>query len=219
MNPNCIGFLELKDTSPSWRLVRQLGTRILYCKGTRIQHNQELLFLEKGQVRLTHYTIDGMEKTLWYINEGCIFGETPLFDPMPPGRGVHICTKDCIVYVFTKEVVEHEMLTSHPELLHDLLRSLARKVRILSNHASSLYVDDVLIRACKFLGERVLAGSPRLTVRPGLSLQELANLLGVHRVTLYKVFRQQEEDGLWGHYNRKAIQILNPDRFYLMVNA
>lgn len=42
----------------------------------------------------------------------------------------------------------------------------------------------------------------------------MASLLGVHRITLYKVLRQQEEQGLFGPFERHAVTILRPEEFF-----
>ena len=47
----------------------------------------------------------------------------------------------------------------------------------------------------------------------------MASLLGVHRITLYKVLRQQEEQGLFGPFERHAVTILRPEEFFRLVNS
>ena len=161
MSNRCLGFTELRDVNAVWRSVLDLGVRYIWRKGHCIESHGELLFLDKGQVRLTHFTLDGAEKILWYINQGCLFGETPLFDPMAEDRdSMHICAMDCVVYAFSKDRVEH-LSRTRPDLTLNLLHSMARKLRTLSNQASSLYVDDVLVRTCKFLAQRLLPDSDR----------------------------------------------------------
>ncbi len=219
MSNRCLGFTELRDVNAEWRSVLDLGVRYLWRKGHYIEYRDGLLFLDKGQVRLTHFTVDGVEKILWYINAGCLFGETPLFDPLADDKGsVHICATDCVVYAFSRSCLE-QLGRTRPDLTLNLLSSMARKLRTLSNQASSLYVDDVLVRTCKFLAQRLLPDSDPLTANPGISRQEMASLLGVHRITLYKVLRQQEEQGLFGPFARHAVAILRPEEFFRLVNS
>lgn len=218
-----IGYTEICDLNTQWREVLHLGVRRKYSKGAQIMHEERaLFFLEKGRVRLTHHTQDGQEKILWYIGPGCIFGETPFFDPMPgSGESVHECAATSDIYVFSCDCVYGEIVKIRPDLILNLLPSLARKVRLLSNQASSLSVDDVLIRLCKFLGQRVVPGSSPLRVRPGISRQELASVLGVHRITLYKVLKQQEESGLFGPglHDQQSFTVLDPERFFELANS
>lgn len=241
MKDRSLGFTELREMNLPWRDVLHLAVRRECAKNAVITHNEDLLFLQKGRVRLTHNSLGGQEKILWYIAAGCIFGETPFFDSLrATGQSVHICTVPCEIYSFSKECVTEKIIPQRPDLTLNLFASLARKVRMLSNQASSLYVDDVLIRVCKFLAARIILPKSNasglsnaqsgftaanaqkagpLIVLPGISLQEMAGLLGVHRITLYKVFRQQEEMGLFAPYNKCGFEVLRPEEFHRLADA
>lgn len=216
MNNRGMAFCELVDVNTEWESVLALGTRKNYAKGSRIDSRGYLCYLEKGQIRLTHFTSEGGEKILWYIGEGCLFGETVLLDPQPT-ESFFIAGADCVAYTFTKELIM-KIFADRPDLLMNMLHTMARKLRILAAQSASLYLDDVLVRTCKFLALRIVPGSVPLMSNPGISRQQMASLLGVHRVTLYKVLRQQEEAGLFGPFNRQSVTILQPDVFYKMVN-
>ena len=49
---------------------------------------------------------------------------------------------------------------------------------------------------------------------PGLNQQELANLLGVHRVTLNKALRELEREAVLGPYSRDEVYIVDMERFH-----
>jgi len=210
-------FKEMKGMNAPWRSVLYLARRFAWAKGHEVQFRNRLYFLEKGRVRLTHQSLEGMEKILWYIHEGCIFGETPFLDPMPL-ESFFTCATDCVVYGFSKEsfdVISRE----RPDLVSNLLLSMSRKLRILSNQASSLYVDNLLVRVCKFMAQHLEPDSHPLTANLGISRQEMASLLGVHRVSLYKVLKQQEEEGLFGPFEGNAVVILQPEEFFRLASA
>lgn len=211
-----LAFQEMRGMNAAWRSVLHLGRRCLLPRGHRVQFQGDLLFLERGQARLTHQSLEGQEKILWYIQEGCLFAETPFFDPMP-AESFFICVTECVVYSFSSQSVE-QISRERPDLMLNLLQSMARKLRVMSNQASSLYLDDVLVRTCKFLAQRLVPDSNPLTAVPGISRQEMASLLGVHRITLYKVLRQQEEAGLIGPFEGNSVTILRPGEFYRLVD-
>lgn len=220
MNDRCIGFIEIAELNAAWREVLPMGTKLLFKKGEQVPQSEYLAFLHKGVVRLTHCSRDGKQKILWYIGAGCIFGETPFFDPQESlGGGVHVCTTACEVYAFSRECVYKKIAVQRPDLMLNLLPSMARKVRMLSNHASSLYLDDVTVRVCKFLGQRIIPGSSPLLARPGISRQELASLLGVHRITLFKSLKHLEEYGICGPYEHDTCVILQPERFFELMDS
>lgn len=220
MSDRCIGFITIRELNTPWRDVLHMGTKHVYKKGDQVPQSEHLSFLHQGMVRLTHCSRDGKQKILWYIGAGCIFGETPFFDPQQSlGGGVHVCATPCEVYFFSRACVYDTIFAQRPDLLLNLLPSMARKVRMLSNQASSLYLDDVTVRVCKFLGQRLIPDSSPLLARPGISRQDLASLLGVHRITLFKALKHLEEYGICGPYKHDTCSILQPERFFALMNS
>jgi CRP-like cAMP-binding protein len=207
-----LAFHDIQDMNFPWRSVLPLARRNRYAKGEHVRLGRELLFLERGRVRLAHQRLEGTEKILWHIREDCIFGESPLFDPAPE-ENFCICMTACSVYAFSPECVSR-ISRERPELLLNLFRSMSRKVKILSYQASSLCLDSALVRICKFLSQRLVPDSSPLTAKIGMSRQEMASLLGMHRISLYKALRRQEERGLFGPMTGGAIPILRPQDFY-----
>ena len=209
-----LAFRDMKDMNSGWRSVLSLARQSKLAKGDYVPE-KGLLFLDRGKVSLTVQNQDGAEKILWYISEGCLFGEAPFFDPVPPGgdEGAYVCVTGCVVYTFSKQAVDR-ISKERPDLLINLFHSMARKMRVANYHASSLYLDDGLARVCKFLSHRLVPGSRPLTAKIGISRQEMASLIGMHRISLYRVLRQQEEEGLFGAIKGNTITILRPHEFY-----
>jgi CRP-like cAMP-binding protein len=207
-----LAFGDLKHTNDCWRSVLHLGRKVKLAKGEEIQQGRDLLFLESGKVYLMFQNMDGMEKILWYVREGCIFAETPFFDRIS-NEGVLICATDCVIYAFSQRDIDR-ICKERPDLLFNLLESMSRTIRILAYHASSMCLDDTLVRICRFLAQRLVPGSNPLTAKISLTRQEMANLLGIHRISLYRMLRAQKERGLFGSINGKTITILQPQKFY-----
>jgi CRP-like cAMP-binding protein len=197
-----------------WRSVLPLAAQTRCAKGEYVQMGKDLLFLERGSVRIAHQSIEGTEKVLWYIREGCIFGEALFFDPTPDEHYC-ICTTACSIYSFAQASVKR-ISAERPDLLLNLFQSMGRKLKIMSCQASSLYLDSVLVRVCKFLSLRIVSGSSPLSANIGMPQQEMASLLGVHRISLYRVLRQQEERGLFGSVRGNAVTILRPHEFFAL---
>ena len=210
-----LAFRDIKDINAAWRSVLSLARPHKVAKGERVQHGKNLFFLERGKVCLTFQNQEGIEKIIWYIHDGSVFGTTTFFDPMP-NDGVFICVTNCVIYAFSPHAVDR-ISTERPDLLLDLIRSMARKLRIMSYHASSLQLDDNLIRICKFLSQRLIPNSNPLTAMIDISRQEMANLLGMHRISLYRTLRQQEKSGMFGRITDSTITILQPHEFYKLV--
>ncbi|MDR2055300.1 MAG: Crp/Fnr family transcriptional regulator [Desulfovibrio sp.] len=209
-----IAFREMKEINSPWRSVLYLARRFTLTRGQKIPLGGELFFLERGRVRLTHQSLEGKEKILWYVNQGCVLGESPFFNPIQ-SESFFICASNCVVYAFSREDVRR-IIRERADLLGNLLRSMSRKMYILSRHAVSLQLDSGLQRICKFLAQRVVPGSTPMTACFDISRQRMADLLGMHRVSLYKLLRQQEANGLFGPISGRKVQILQPKKFYIL---
>jgi CRP-like cAMP-binding protein len=216
-------FSRIPPVAECWQQVLSYGRRLKFLKGVQICHagtdSASLFFLVSGEIRLTRSSLDGREKIIWSIGPGSLFGETPFFDELP-ARSAMVAAKDCTVYAFARQCVLSEILPRHPDLMLALFRSLALKVRVLSNQTVCLSHDDLPSRICKYLHLRQQgepAGTGALAVSPGLNQQELANLLGVHRVTLNKSLRELEKAGILGPYSRDEVYILNRPQFEKIV--
>ena len=76
-------------------------------------------------------------------------------------------------------------------------------------------MESQLTRICKFLASRIVPGSEPLRAKRDISYRDMADLLGMHRITLYKVMRQAQERGLFSFdKNSDEIFILKPEEFY-----
>ena len=210
-----LAFRDIKDINAAWRSVLYLARQHKVGKGEKIQQGKNLYFLERGKVCLAIQNQEGIEKIIWYIHDGSVFGTTTFFDPMP-NVGSFICVTNCVIYTFSPQTIDR-IGKERPDLLLDLIRSMARKLRIMSYHASSMQLDDNLARICKFLSQRLIPNSNPLTAKIDISRQEMANLLGMHRISLYRVLRQQEKRGMFGQMTDSTITILQANEFYKLV--
>lgn len=184
------------DQSNLWAKVLSLGQRRLYRKKQLvIQANEEithLYYLKTGRVKTTVSSTSGQQKTIWYIDAGCIFGETPFFNRKSCDYCFHAVT-DCEVYLFDNDVIYNEVIPKFPELVTSMLTILTRKVHILSTQIEYLTFDKPLIRVAKLIylmcrnsesdGNECLGALP-------ITQEELADILGLHRVTISNTIRQ-----------------------------
>ena len=208
-------FTHIPSGAQVWRRVLSLGTRLKIPKDAELMHGgacgTSMYFVEQGEIRLMRTTADGREKMIMSMHAGSLTGETPFFDEAP-SRSTLVAAMDTIVYAFPKELVLNELLPRNPDLVMALLRSLASKVRVLCNQSVSLTLEDLPSRICRFLYLRMRThDEPRIC--PGLNQQELANLLGVHRVTLNKALRELEKHRILGPYGKDEVYVLDMERF------
>ena len=157
---------------------------------------------------------DGREKIIFYLQAGAIVGEAPFFDKLPALSSI-VAGTNCVLYAFNRETVIQQILPNYPSLTLSLLQSLACKVRMLSNQSVELSLKELPARICRFLYMRIptdTSGQTDRWVQPALNQQELASLLGVHRVTLNKALRELEKEGILGPYSKNEVCILDRER-------
>ncbi len=210
-------FQDLSDLNAPWRDVLSLGRRQAYKKGQQVTMGPYLYFLDSGKIRLSHISLQGLEKILWYLHPGSIFGETPFFDRVPSAGYFH-CSSDCTVYNFTHQAVE-KLAGERPDLMLDLCRSMARKMRALSDQASSLFLDSLRVRTVRFLAQHVVQGTDPMLVDLGITKQELAALLGVHRISLYKILKDYEDAGVLSPFHGSQVTVLQPEKFFQAISG
>ncbi|HML59283.1 Crp/Fnr family transcriptional regulator [Solidesulfovibrio sp.] len=216
-------FVKISSVAGAWRQVLHYGKRCRFPKGAEIlpggTTGEHLFFIDQGEVRLQRITRDGREKLLLSLHPGAIVGETPFFDEVPSCSTI-VAATDCVLYSFSKDCVVGELIPRYPALAMALLQTLAAKVRVLCNQSVRLSLDDLPSRICTFLHLRAHMledGSMAARVSPGLNQQELANLLGVHRVTLNKALRELERESILGPYTRDEVYILDDKRFQELI--
>ena len=79
---------------------------------------------------------------------------------------------------------------------------------------------ELSTRICLFLHQTLHSNNEKkqFYAVPEFTQQELANHLGVHRVTINKTLRYLEQQGIIGPYNKKLTYILDIETFTKIIN-
>ncbi|MDO5537746.1 MAG: Crp/Fnr family transcriptional regulator, partial [Desulfovibrionaceae bacterium] len=177
----------------------------------------------KGRIRLTATTPEGQEKVVWYLGDGCLINEVPVFAMhfgQADGRTLrthfnHICVTDSLVGSIPFETML-EAGRADPELLLNIISSTTSKLSLLANDFAAAQLLSQRARLFRFLHMRVIPGSTPPRVERDIRIGEMASLLCMHRISLYKVLEEAKADGILDFdAKKKQFTILDPDRFYL----
>lgn len=210
----------IKPRNSIWETVLHLGNKRIYKKGNIVAGNGELIeclyFLYAGRLKLSNINTSGTEKILWYLEKGNLFGEVPFWDRRPM-EGIFTASEESIVYTFSRKCVYEQIVTRYPALIINLLEGLANKARVASMEASD---TDSLIRRVSKILIYVIAreygdeASGRIECRHGISQQELASILGIHRVTLNHAVAQLKKQGIIAEMSKNALIINDYESLY-----
>ena len=195
-----------------------LGSRRTFPKGSLIFGLETpvngVYFVKEGVVEILLYTLHGPEKVLFYVGEGCIFGEVTCFVTGESGEAIVRARSDCVTYFFSREVVEGIIANQYPRLLLELLRASAYKIKMYGVLLQDSLNSDNFMRVCKMLvylarfkGVDVAHGQKVVEIQPDMTQQDIARLMGVHRVTVTKAISRLKKSGIVDHFSKSSLVI------------
>lgn len=209
-------FWRIKGETATWKNVLHLGQKQKFEQGETIINAGELVtnlcYLHSGAVCMKRTSWDGGEKIIMHIEQETLFCEVPFFTSRPI-RSSFVCHSDATVYFFSKKTVD-TMLAEYPEIAKDIINILSEKVSLLSNQSASLGLDSLEKRIVKYIllqyNSAPLQANETISLG-SLKMKDIASLLGVHRVTLYKAFKDLEKMNLIEMHSNNSLRILDAD--------
>lgn len=203
--------------SDSARSLITMMTRMELSRGDTIfnegDEGQALYIVVRGKVKLARTARDGRENLLALLGVGDMLGELSVFDPGPRLSRAH-AVEDSVVYELPKAVLD-PWLDDHLEMSRHMLRALAQRIRRISNTMADLVFSDVPGRVAKAildLGHRFgRMERGHVTVRHGLTQEELAQLVGASRETVNKALADFAARG-WIDVRIGSVEVYEPER-------
>ncbi len=157
---------------------------IIYLQGDTAQN---FCYLKKGKVKVYMTSVDGMEKTLNTASHGELLGEGAFFDKKPRVSSAKAITS-CEVIMIGEEKLT-QLIAGCPKLAFELLEILSNRIRLLSSQLDSMTFMQADARIACLLLESEQNGRVHLTH------EEIANTVGVSRVTVSKTLGRFAKSG------------------------
>ena len=176
-----------------WSVFERWGQPVIYERGRMVYWQEEIAdcfyYLKSGKVQVFLSSENGGEKTLTIQGPGSLLGEAAFFDGLPRVSSARALVRSEIL------PVRREQLTSYfredPNLAMEMLRYLARTVRMLSDQVDNitfLQADRRIARLLTAMAEE--SGGPLPCTH-----EEIGNRVGVSRVTVSKILSQFDRRG------------------------
>jgi CRP-like cAMP-binding protein len=209
-------FPVFEHLCPSWGQVTHLATRQVHPKGSLILDMEApangVYFIKEGQVDTALYTLTGPEKVLYCVGQGCVFGEASCFSTGITGEASVWARTDCVLHFFSKDTVEGPIARDHPRLLVEMAGLLGHIVRMYGIWLQDSLSQDYFVRVCRILVYFVRwklgqAAGGQVLIRSDLTQNDLAKLLGVHRVTVTKAVARLKDLGVLSRFTRTELEI------------
>jgi CRP/FNR family cyclic AMP-dependent transcriptional regulator len=138
------------------------------------------------------------------LGAGDYFGEMAMIDG--ESRSATIVTTQASEVMTISRDDFHRTLMSSPELMFELLKVLARKVRIATDKLESLAFEDVYGRLVKLLIQLAKPHEDVWIVEDSLTHQEIANMIGSSREMVTRILKALTSGG-YISVDRKRITI------------
>jgi CRP-like cAMP-binding protein len=207
-----------ENLCPSWGNVSHLGIRRAYPKGSQIFDLSSLVngvyFVKEGVIEIILYTLHGPEKVLFHVGPGCIFGEVSCFVTGESGEASARARSDCVLYFFHKDLIEGTIAHHHPQLLLELIRATAYKIKMYGvllqdslNSSNFIRVCKMIVYLARYKGVNIDQGSIQIVFQPDMTQRDMARLMGVHRVTVTKAVSRLKQMGIIRRFSKMSLEI------------
>lgn len=207
----------IHSTMPQWGKFAQYATRRHFKPGENVFMAGDVVkclhYIVSGEINFIFTHLDGREKVLHHTGPQSTVGEIFFFLNIPC-TGNFVCFKETTTLCFSRDTIIRSLLPNNPDLLNDLLYSLAYKYYFTGSQLLAHSLDSTAVRICRILSLHLEHDDQgRLVARTPWRLSRLEDFLGTHRVTVYKAIKGLESKGVLRKLNNMEVLILDEDYF------
>lgn len=196
-------FLKLEDEALEW-INDNMSSQTLTSKKHLLlasQPGETVYVIQNGTVKIHVEQSDGTDVTFAILGRGDLVGEMSLIDQA--GRSANAVTLERTTLLWMDRNVFRECIRKFPEFTENMMRILARRIRVANEQIQALARLDVYGRVAKLLlafseqygqeeGEGDEAGV-RIPIR--LTQSDVASLVGATRERVNKVVVDYKDRG------------------------
>ena len=172
--------------------------QLIYLQDTRAEC---FYYIVSGTVKCFISSPEGEERILTLPHAGELIGEAAFFDQQPRVSSAMAVTK-CELVAVDRQRLE-QVFSACPGLAISMLENLAQRVRLLSGH-----VDSEFLQADKRIARHLLSLIPESDGRLRCTHEEIGASVGVSRVTVSRVLGEFDKRG-WVKTGYKSLKLLD----------
>ncbi len=200
-------LLEQEDLA----LLKSLGAAkkfaqnaVLAYSGERIE---QLLFLPKGLARFVGTCKDGTERTFGYYTAGCFLAEPAFFHRQPVLYDIRFLENSEVLFIERHHLPR---ILERPNMMLFLMTSTALMSRILAMQIENAAFRTTTEKVCRTL--LCLSGKEHTQYKSRFTHQEIADLAGVHRVTVTNTLAMLKNAGVISSQPRGSITVIDIEK-------
>lgn len=194
--------------------IAPLGTLKIYKKNEQVHYfaNAKLAIVTKGKLKVCIYTKSGLEKILFFLSPGEIYGEESLFYPHINITPVPI--EDTTISFIDNEILQTYFIENTLNYQY-LFQSILRKYQIslfqmgdLLKRSPKAQICSLLLRLIAQSNSADILSDNHYELDSYFTHEIIGNIIGCSRVTVTRVLNELKKDGVIDTANRR-IKILN----------
>lgn len=167
------------------------GSYVIH-KGSAGDH---LMFLLSGRLQVVDMTEDGREIGLSFISPGDYFGELSIIDDQP--RSASVIAHEPSLASFLPRAQALGLIYSHSLVAERVLKRLASKIRLASNHRAILGIPSAFQRVFALLNQLAAVAPGGLVVIEDIpTQQEIAIMVNTSRETVSRALQVLLQKGI-----------------------
>lgn len=207
----------LPGISECWKEMRQFSRQVDLPRGLYFnpyEGEPAFYYLEKGTLLILHEAANGQTRNMIYMGAGSLVN---IADAL--GREVSsfidvgcrfYCLSDATLWRFPADMLkDRTFISEHPDLIINLMNALGVRLLLMHNMLSFSGTGNAITKVARFCLNLSTAQQDSLDIELDLPLMELANLLGIHRISLFRSVRKLKEDGIIKELTGKRLIILD----------
>lgn len=197
--------------------LKSLGAIKKFPKNATLVHSGEkmdqLVYLIKGLVRSATTGEDGTERTYGYFTPGCFIGDAAFFHRQPVLYDMRFMEQSEAVMI-DRHQLPH--IIRNPSIVQFMLVSVSLVSRTLA-----MRIEESSFRSKEEKVYRILlclSGTEYIKYKPHFTHQEIADMAGVHRVTVTNTLQVLKKEGIIEVAERGRIRVTDLAKLYKKIN-
>ncbi len=172
----------------------------------RGESNTHVYIVKKGRFRLFFEDWDGNESCVYIAEEGCIMGEITVLDGKTNYASAYAIVDSLVYKIDSASFLE--TCSNNREISAYVMANLCRKIRLMNSemeYFSKKAISRVaiaLMAICNQYGKNIENG---IEIGIKFTHEEVANLTGLNRVTVSKVYAKLAREGVLSKKDGRVI--------------
>ena len=209
-----------RSSAHTWTDILSLATRHAWPKGYSLVLNGDALndfyYIEKGRLLISFASQNGRERSIICLEAGNLFNVCSALTGFDNPDSQYICKQDTVLWRFPgKLLLSPDFVRNYPELIIEIMQSLANKNFQMHESLSYTGPDTAIVQLARWM-QRAADNHGSTELRPGLTQQELADRLGIHRATLVRCIHTLKERRIVSKFTKNSLIIINMDELRIL---